>query len=422
MTKSTLLPLLMLMVLTILNPKAIADCDAVLLPLSARLKSNGWAIQYIPTDVYYKFRDNKELSEEELKYLGILKDDQTYQSLFGPNEFLLLRDEKLKEQDVSIQNDGEHDLAFQIKPRWIKEPVRGVQRTYGEPYLQRVELPEYDENRRVKFRNLAQKLYHLIGMDPNIPMVIAMGGAGSGKTHGALVSGATLMERGKKKPGTGEFHSKGPRKGNTNISVPFVSPVQKDFKPIFEIHSVKDILVTRRPKEMGDPLGFLPGDEIEKMLPFLRPLITNYLEITRQKANERSFTDATQLPQGLNLLPYSHIRGATVLKSAMIIDEAQNVPEHDLRTFITRTGEGSKFFLTGDDGQIDDPENLNYQNNALAVTWQMSRENFIWTTARIRLPDSVRSEVAYVWQKLWDAKDAKARAQNEAAKAADPAQ
>lgn len=354
---------------------------------------NGYAIVYVPSELFYQYKDAREFSESDLVKVGVIKEGQKYSDLLKPNEFLLLREAKFEEIDKNKQNDGENDIVFQLKPRFIKEPERGVKRTYGEAYLTRITLPVMDDSNKIKFRNLEQKLYYLLLMDPNITMVAVRGAAGSGKTMIAVLAGLNLRTRTQADNKNKQSKQNNDVKGNNE-------------KPKFTIDRVRNITVTRRPLEMGDGIGFLPGDETEKMINFLRPFITSIEQIkgARTAGNSNSPTGSLNLPQELVLLPYSHIRGATVADSLMVIDEAQNSPLHDFRTLITRTGEGSKFLLLGDEGQIDDPK-LDRTNNALSVARRKFRRDNIWITVAIKLPFSVRSELAALAQEIFDEMD-----------------
>ena len=113
---------------------------------------------------------------------------------------------------------------------------------------------------------------------------------------------------------------------------------------------VKRIILTRPAVEAGERLGFLPGDIAAKVDPYLRPLydaLYDFLEIDR---TERL------LEQGvIEIAPLAFMRGRTLHKSFVILDEAQNSTSEQMKMFLTRLGSGSKAVVTGDVTQIDLP-------------------------------------------------------------------
>ncbi len=121
------------------------------------------------------------------------------------------------------------------------------------------------------------------------------------------------------------------------------------------------LLISRPVVPMGKDLGYLPGDINEKLTPWMQPLYDNFDLIFRTQ-------DATDKPghwrRGheeliemgiLQIEPLTYIRGRTIPQQFLIIDEAQNLTPHEVKTIITRAGEGTKIVLTGDPDQIDNP-------------------------------------------------------------------
>ena len=105
-------------------------------------------------------------------------------------------------------------------------------------------------------------------------------------------------------------------------------------------------------------LGFLPGDIQDKLAPYMQPLFDN-LSVIRHQFNETA-SQAEEIRQMLDderlvITPLSYIRGRSLQKTFFIIDEAQNLTPHEIKTIITRAGEGTKIVLTGDICQIDQP-------------------------------------------------------------------
>ena len=113
---------------------------------------------------------------------------------------------------------------------------------------------------------------------------------------------------------------------------------------------VKRIVLTRPAVEAGEKLGFLPGDLVEKVNPYLRPLYDALHDmLTYQRVVE-------MLAEGVvEVAPLAFMRGRTLNDSFIILDEAQNTTPEQMKMFLTRLGFGSKAVVTGDVTQIDLP-------------------------------------------------------------------
>ena len=121
------------------------------------------------------------------------------------------------------------------------------------------------------------------------------------------------------------------------------------------------LLISRPVVPMGKDLGYLPGDISEKLTPWMQPLYDNFdLILGTQDAKgkpghwRRGHEELIELGL-LQIEPLTYIRGRTIPQQYMIIDEAQNLTPHEVKTIITRAGEGTKIVLTGDPAQIDNP-------------------------------------------------------------------
>ena len=113
---------------------------------------------------------------------------------------------------------------------------------------------------------------------------------------------------------------------------------------------VKRIVLTRPAVEAGENLGFLPGDLKEKLDPYLQPLYDALRDmIPTEKLND-------YLEGGvIQIAPLAFMRGRTLDKAFVILDEAQNTTTHQMKMFLTRMGKSAKFVITGDETQIDLP-------------------------------------------------------------------
>lgn len=113
---------------------------------------------------------------------------------------------------------------------------------------------------------------------------------------------------------------------------------------------VNRIVLTRPAVEAGENLGFLPGDLIEKVNPYLRPLYDALYTIL-ETPQARKLFDRDQI----EVAPLAYMRGRTLSKCFAILDEAQNTTNEQMKMFLTRLGEGSRAVITGDLTQIDLP-------------------------------------------------------------------
>ncbi len=169
-------------------------------------------------------------------------------------------------------------------------------------------------------RNVEQHLALELLLDPRISIVTLVGKAGTGKTLLALAAGLQMML------------------------------VENQYKRL---------LVSRPIFPMGRDLGYLPGDLQEKLAPWMQPIFDNLeLLLGTVEPGKTSSTSSYHelIGQGLLIIePLTYIRGRSIPHQYMIVDEAQNLTPHEIKTIITRVGEGTKIVLTGDPAQIDNP-------------------------------------------------------------------
>jgi PhoH-like ATPase len=158
------------------------------------------------------------------------------------------------------------------------------------------------------------------------------------------------------------------------------------------------LLVSRPIQPMGRDLGFLPGDVNEKLAPWMQPIFDNMDFLFNQNRKQAGTSYEELINQGmLHIEPLTYIRGRSIPGQYLIVDEAQNLSPHEVKTIVTRAGEGTKIVLTGDCQQIDSPY-LDETNNGLAfVVDRLKTEDIIsHTTLRI----GERSPLSEVASKL----------------------
>ncbi len=156
------------------------------------------------------------------------------------------------------------------------------------------------------------------------------------------------------------------------------------------------VLVSRPIIPMGRDLGFLPGDVNEKLGPWMQPIFDNIDYLFGSRKGERNSQSWEELiNQGLlHIEPLTYIRGRSLPAQYMIVDEAQNLTPHEVKTIITRAGEGTKIILTGDCEQIDSPY-LDSINNGLAYCIDRLKNEDIITHTVLKVGErSVLSEIA----------------------------
>ena len=174
--------------------------------------------------------------------------------------------------------------------------------------------------------------------------------------------------------------------GKTLLALACALEKRKRFRKIFLARPIVPL--------SNKDLGFLPGDIHSKLDPYMQPLFDNLSVIRHQfKRNEKRAQRINEMLEEEKLLitPLAYIRGRSLQKSFFIVDEAQNLTPHEIKTIITRAGEGTKVVFTGDIHQIDHPY-LDKKSNGL--TYLISRMKGQSVFAHITLEKGERSDLA----------------------------
>ena len=212
-------------------------------------------------------------------------------------------------------------------------------------------------------RNTEQKQAMELLMDERIKLVTLVGKAGTGKT---LLAIATALEQ------------------------------------VVERKLYKKIFIARPIVPMGNDIGFLPGTEKEKMQPWMLPIYDN-IEFLASNKGQTSLNEAEKVVAGLESLgllkvePLTYIRGRSIPQGFIIIDEAQNLTPHEVKTIITRVGKDTKIVFTGDPDQIDNPY-LDANSNGLAYIAEKMKNEIL--VGHIRLVKGERSEISELASRL----------------------
>ncbi len=201
----------------------------------------------------------------------------------------------------------------------------------------------------VKARNLEQNLGLNLLMDAELDLVAMMGVAGSGKTLMALAAG---------------LHQ------------------------TLDMGLYDKILVTRATVPMGQDIGFLPGTEKEKIEPWMGAITDNLSYLLDEPTND---IGSLLGQHRIEIAALSFARGRTFTRTWLIIDEAQNLTPHQMKTLVTRMGEGSKIIILGNNAQIDTPYLTSHTNGLTLAVQRFSDWNY---AGHVMLKDSERSRLA----------------------------
>jgi PhoH-like ATPase len=154
------------------------------------------------------------------------------------------------------------------------------------------------------------------------------------------------------------------------------------------------LLVSRPVFPMGRDLGFLPGDIEEKLAPWMQPIFDNVELLLSGHEMEKRHSKGYKELMAMGIMeiePLTYIRGRSIPNQYMIVDEAQNLTPHEIKTIITRAGEGTKIVLTGDPYQIDNPY-VDASSNGL--TYVVERFKGQPIAAHVTMMKGERSELA----------------------------
>jgi PhoH-like ATPase len=249
-------------------------------------------------------------------------------SLF-PNQYVLFRQEREVNKTVHIGRRSDIDGYLKYIESW-QEPVMGI-----------------------KPMNIKQRVAFDLLLDDSIPLVTIVGKAGTGKTLLALAAA---------------------------------------LKKTLEEKQYSRVLVSRPIIPMGQDLGYMPGHKQEKMSHWMQPVFDN-LEYIIESARQQNLKSIDQLLNNkvMEIEAITYIRGRSLPRQYIIIDEAQNLTPHEVKTIVSRAGDGSKVVLTGDPYQIDSPY-LDAESNGLTYLVEAFKEQKL--AGHISLAKSERSPLA----------------------------
>ncbi len=203
----------------------------------------------------------------------------------------------------------------------------------------------------ISARNAQQRMALELLLNDDIPLVTITGKAGTGKTLLALAAGLLKVE---------------------------------------DEHRFKKLLIARPVVPMGKDIGYLPGEKEEKLRPWMQPIYDNLEYLFDAKKSG----DIDKILMGLGSIQVealTYIRGRSIPGQFIIVDEAQNLSRHEIKTIVSRVGEGSKIILMGDPEQIDHPY-LDAASNGLTYVVERFKQEGI--SGHIMLEKGERSKLA----------------------------
>ena len=251
----------------------------------------------------------------------------------NPNQYVMM---------VSNANEKKSALAKFKSPQ---EPLKKIVHK---------NIPDW----KIEARNKEQAFAIDMLMDPNIKIVSLVGRAGSGVTLLAIAAG-----------------------------------LQQTIGLRSDENHYSRLIVSRPVQPLGKDIGFLPGTMEEKMLPWLMPIQDNLKFLMGDRTSLEMYIDKGKI----EIEALTYIRGRSISNAFIVIDEAQNLTKHEIKTIITRIGEGTKIILTGDVEQIDNVY-VNETSNGLAHAVENFKEYNI--SGHMTFKKGERSELATLASKV----------------------
>ncbi|MDW7771280.1 MAG: PhoH family protein [Desulfobulbaceae bacterium] len=239
-------------------------------------------------------------------------------------------------QAETLQFEGEEFIPneFVLMVDELNPKHTGIGRA-GTPNLLRHLSSSFETAWRVKPHSKEQRMALELLLDPEVDLVTLIGQAGTGKTLLALAAGLSLTLADKR---------------------------------------YEKLLVSRPVIPLGRDIGYLPGSKDEKMKLWMQPIFDNLSYLMSLQHNGHNEGETTQQmvarlikEEVVELEALTYIRGRSISKQFVVVDEAQNLTPHEVKTIISRVGEGTKMILTGDPQQIDNPY-LDSSSNGLTYT------------------------------------------------------
>jgi PhoH-like ATPase len=293
------------------------------------LRAENYEHDNVHIDELYSGQAEVEVDAALVDDLYSGKEVQLEKNGFNPNQFILLRDRANPSHTALARVSGSEGKI---------QPIRKTREVWG-----------------LRARNKEQAFALDLLLDDTINLVTVVGKAGTGKTLLALAAG-----------------------------------LQKTS----EERIYQRLLVSRPIFPLGKDIGYLPGDIEEKLNPWMQPIYDNIellMGLSKQERREgRSYHELIDLGL-IEIEPITYIRGRSIPNQYMIVDEAQNLTPHEVKTIITRVGDNTKLVFTGDPYQIDNPYVDSGTNGLTFIVNKFARERI---AGHITLSKGERSALA----------------------------
>ncbi len=314
------------------------DCKVVLVTKDINLRVKCDALGVIAEDYYKDHIDENDLGD----YLGYTEIEFTDAAV---DDFYSSK--KLDAKDLALDPH-----TFVIGKSANKSFLARNQNGLLVPLYQ-----EMCATYQIEPRNSEQRFAIEALLNPDIKLITLTGLAGSGKTFLSLMAALNSIR-------------------TPDIKLP------EEFN-----NNKKRMVITRTLQPVGRDLGYLPGTMEDKMAPWLAPIMDN----VRHAFNDLSYFQHMVSKGEIEIAPIPYIRGRTFTDAFIIVDEAQNATIHELKTIITRIGQGSKIVLLGDVGQIDTPY-IDRRSNGLSIVIERFKKSKL--AAHVHLTKGQRSDLA----------------------------
>jgi len=341
------------------------NADNSIIRLAGRLGREGERVIIVSKDINVRVKANAlGLDAEDFEHEKV-----NFDELYSGLTSLTVTDEminRIYQGQVleSVPSDYFPNLFLELKSE-TNDDHRAIARVFPNGSLAEINL-KTNAIYGIEARNIEQRIAFELLMDPEVSLVTLVGQAGTGKTLLAIAAALQL--------------------------------VQQD-------HLYDRILISRPIVPLGKDIGYLPGSKQEKLAHWMEPIFDNLEYIfcnhavgssTESKKSGKQNTPKARIDQllltnVLELEALTYIRGRSISNQFIIIDEAQNLTPHEVKTVISRAGEGSKVILTGDPYQIDNPY-LDASSNGL--TYVAERLKGLPLHGHVTLRQSERSLLA----------------------------
>lgn len=340
------------------NDLLLESPDNRILQVACFLRNNGRKVVFISKDINLRLKADA---------LGLKVMDFEREKVKNIDRYTGFREQLVKNEQID-EAYVKRELSADIFPDLLNNEF--IRLTSDRDERKTILLRKHADGRLLMPAHRVEKVWNLVPrnkeqrmaldllLDPAVKLVTLLGGAGTGKTLLALA--AALQQT-----------------LNENI--------------------YEKILVSRPIVPLGNDIGFLPGSKESKLASWMQPIFDNleFLlggeEERKPKSSSRYSAESLMNSRKLDLEALTYIRGRSIPRQFIIIDEAQNLTPHEVKTIISRCGSDSKMILTGDPAQIDNPY-LDASGNGLSYAVDRLKGEAVF--GHVTLRKSERSDLA----------------------------